>query len=318
MTGQTVSVMGSESSKPLFMECLKCIIKSGGNVIMNYLPDNTDRFGFNAKTLDISSDSQLSFFPKKFMKGFVDEIDHYLYIYCENDPRALANVDPKKNMLHQKTFTPFVDWRNEKENQGKLTWTTALYPTEAMAKEANLTLDEYWAEIVNACFLDESDPLKKWAEIFTVTDQYLFKLNNLSEKIERLHIIGKDVDLSIKLGESRKWVGCNGRNIPSFEIFTSPDARDTNGWAKFNQPVYRNGALIKDIFLNFKDGKIVDYSASEGQEVLKQMISVENADKVGEFSLTDKRFSRITKFMANTLFDENMGGKVREFSYSNW
>jgi aminopeptidase len=127
--------------------------------------------------------------------------------------------------------------------------------------------------------------------------------------IDKLHIEGKDVDLWITLGEKRRWLGGRGANIPSFELFTSPDWRGTEGWIKFNQPLYRYGNLIEGIELEFKKGKVVKAKAKKNEKVLKEMIKVPNANKVGEFSLTDNRLSRITKFMANTLYDENVGGR---------
>jgi aminopeptidase len=211
-------------------------------------------------------------------------------------------------MLRQKAFKPFMEWRNEKENQGKLSWTLCLYPTEAMAKEAGLSLSDFWDQIRAACFLDEEDPIKKWRETFKKINSVRDKLNKLAPKTDFIHVTGEDVDLKIYLGENRKWLSGSGCNIPSFEIFTSPDTRKTEGWIKFNQPLYRFGNIVKDIKLVFKKGKVVEASASEGENVLKEMIKTSDADKVGEFSLTDRRMSHITKFMANTLYDENMGG----------
>jgi aminopeptidase len=142
--------------------------------------------------------------------------------------------------------------------------------------------------------------------VFKENDRIRDRLNSL--KIDKLHVKGQDVDLWIKIGVQRKWVGGSGRNIPSFEIFTSPDWRGTNGYIAFNQPLYRYGNLITGIKLEFKNGLVVKSSATKNYEVLKKMLEVENANKVGEFSLTDKRLSRITKFMAETLFDENISG----------
>jgi aminopeptidase len=104
-------------------------------------------------------------------------------------------------------------------------------------------------------------------------------------------------------------MGGSGRNIPSFEVFISPDCRYTEGYISFNQPLYRYGNLIKDIYLEFKNGKVVKATAKKGEKILKHMIANTNANMIGEFSLTDGRISKITKFMAETLFDENMGGK---------
>lgn len=109
-------------------------------------------------------------------------------------------------------------------------------------------------------------------------------------------------------GKNRQWLSGRGANIPSFEIFTSPDWRGTEGWIRFNQPLYRYGNVLEGIQLWFKNGRVVKSTATKNEKLLKQMIATEGADKVGEFSLTDKRFSRITKPMAETLYDENMGG----------
>lgn len=73
--------------------------------------------------------------------------------------------------------------------------------------------------------------------------------------------------------------------------------------------MYYSGKRIAGVSLRFENGIVVASSATENEDALKEMIAQENADKVGEFSLTDKRHSRITKFMATTLFDENTGGE---------
>jgi len=176
-----------------------------------------------------------------------------------------------------------------------------------MAEEAGLSERAYWNQIIKACFLKEKDPVKKWQQIQKKINTLLTKINKLD--IEWLHIEGEDVNLKIKLGEKRRFIGGRGANIPSFEIFTSPDWRGTTGWIRFNQPLYRYGNLIKGIELWFEKGKVIKAKARKGEKVLKEMIATSGADKVGEFSLTDKKFSQITKFMAETLYDENMGGR---------
>src|SRR6478735_140311 len=128
-------------------------------------------------------------------------------------------------------------------------------------------------------------------------------------EIERLHITGERVDLEVQIGKNRKWLCGGGKNIPSFEIFTSPDWRGTNGHIHFNQPLYYSGKRISGVSLQFENGVVIASSATENEDALKEMIAQENADKVGEFSLTDKRHSKITQFMATTLYDENRGGE---------
>ncbi len=100
-----------------------------------------------------------------------------------------------------------------------------------------------------------------------------------------------------------------GRNIPSFEIFTSPDWRGTEGRIRFSEPLYTYGSLITGVELEFRGGRVVRASAEQNEGLLKEMLAAENADRVGEFSLTDARLSPIRHFMATTLFDENTGGE---------
>jgi aminopeptidase len=202
---------------------------------------------------------------------------------------------------------PWTEWRFAKENAAKFTWTLALYGTSGLASEAKLSEEEYWGQIIKACFLDEPDPVAKWREVAGEIRAFKDKLNALP--IDKLHVEGDDADLWVRLGEKRQWAGGGGRNIPSFEIFTSPDWRGTEGWIRFNQPLYVYGNIIRGVQLTFKEGRVIGAKADEGQTVLQNMIAEENADKIGEFSLTDSRHSRITKFMATTLFDENVGGQ---------
>ncbi|MDQ3076584.1 MAG: aminopeptidase [bacterium] len=305
--GETVIVQATEYSKPLYVEILKAVWKAGGHVIPRYTPDNDATYNIDKNFFAHAKEEQLLYFPEKFYKGLVDQADHNIYILCETDPHAMKGINPEKIMKRGKAMKPYQDMRMKKEHEGKFTWTLALYGTPAMAKEARLSLKAYWDQIIQACFLDAKNPIAEWKKVYKKVEEYRQKLNKLN--IDKVHVLGKDVDLWITIGEKRQWLGGSGRNIPSFELFTSPDWRGTDGWIKFNEPLYRYGNLIEGIELEFKNGKVVKSNAKTNEKVLKSMIATTNADKVGEFSMTDKRFSKITKFMANTLFDENMGGE---------
>lgn len=306
--GDVVYLVCYESAKPLMIELRKAILKSGGHIISSYRPDNepTRNINLSKDFYLLAQDHQLDFFPSKYLRGLLNQMDHMIFIDSETDKQALKGIDPKKIMRAGVSHKPFMDWRDEKENQGKFTWTIGLYGTEAMAKEAKMPLEKYWNQIIKACYLDKKDAIREWKTVFNRIKFLKNKLNSL--QIDKLNIKGPDVDFQIKLGQKRRWVGGSGRNIPSFEIFTSPDWRGTNGWIKFNQPLYSHGNLITGIKLVFKNGKIIKSSADKNEKVLKEIIKVKNADKIGEFSLTDKRLSRISKFMAETLYDENISG----------
>ena len=118
------------------------------------------------------------------------------------------------------------------------------------------------------------------------------------------------MDFETKLGEHRRFQGISGANIPSFEVFTSPDWRGTRGTYYANLPSFRNGNIVEGIKLTFKNGRAVKIQAAKSEEFVKKTLATDaGARQIGEFSLTDIRFSKIDKFMADTLFDENFGGK---------
>lgn len=303
--GQTVLLSGHEETKPLFLATREAIWKAGGNVISRYIP-NEDRGPSATFLLKYGKEDQLKFFPESYYKSLVDTVDQLIWI-ASDDPDALEGVDPKRINLAKQTLGPYMKMRRQKEQLGKLKWTICYFGNQKEAKEAGLTYKEYWRQIIKACYLDESDPVKKWKEVNNQIHSYIQKLNKM--QIDSVNIKSSDIDLNIKIGEKRQWLGGRGYNLPSFEIFTSPDWRGTNGKIKFNQPLYYLGNMIKDIELEFKDGVVVKSKASQNEKHLKAMLKNKDANKLGEFSMTDKRFSRIDKFMANTLFDENFGGK---------
>jgi aminopeptidase len=304
--GEVVLVVANEAAKPLYVELMRAVVRAGCHPIAHYSPDDDANYNVTRDFFELASDEQIDFFPARYRRGLVDEIDHMVAVLSDADMTALEGIPPAKIMRRGTSMKPWMEWRSEKENAGKFTWTLGLYGTPAMAAEAAMSEAEYWEQIIQACFLDEPDPIKRWREVSEQISDYKSRLNALA--IERVHVLGEDVDLEILIGESRQWVGGGGRNIPSFEIFTSPDWRGTEGWIRFDQPLYRYGNLVKGIQLEFERGQVVSATAELGEELLKEMVATENADKVGEFSLTDSRFSRITRFMAETLYDENVGG----------
>lgn len=302
--GDVVFLSSPLSALPFYRALRKTILDSGGLTISSL---GDDMSGAAKYFYDHASHEQLTAFLDKYYKGLVAQVDHRIAVIADHDVHELDKVDPKKIMLVQKTHKPLMDWYREKENLGNYSWTLALYGTPSMAKEAGLSLEEYWKQIINACYLDFADPIAKWRKTSAEVSRVAKKLTGLT--IRDLHVKGPDVDLKLTLGEKRRWLGGGGRNIPSFEVFTSPDWRGTEGWVRFNQPLYYYGPKVEGIKLHFKNGRVVKSSARKNQKLLKAMLKTdETAGRVGEFSLTDKRLSRITKLMAETLFDENIGG----------
>lgn len=301
----------SESAKPFLLPLQQSILEAWWHMILKYLPEWVNR-----AFLENASQEQIEYWPKEYMLSLIDVTTHIVFIDSTWDKYDLKWIDGQKIIARQSAAKFYMDARNKKENEWKMTRTIWLYWTEQMAADVGMTLEEYWQEIIKACFLDEEDPIAKWKEVFAQMEDIRLKISNLP--IDKIHIVWEDADLWITLGENRKWLAGSGRNIPSFEVFTSPDWRWTNGWIRFNQPLYRYWNLIEWIELEFKDWVIIKSSATKGEELLKDMLSVKNADKVGEFSLTDRRFSRITRFMWETLYDENVGWEFGNTHIAVW
>ncbi len=302
--GERIFLQAGLSALPFYRALKKVIFDSGG-ILISSLADDMD--GFGRYFFDNATDKQLTDFPEPYFKGLVDVVDHRIAILSDHDVHELDEVDPKKIMISQKSRKKASEMFDKKENKGLYTWTLALYGTPSMAKEAGLPLDEYWHQIINAVYLDKPDPIAEWKKISKEVERVAGKLTQLD--IKRLHAVGDDMDLKITMGEKRRWLGGSGRNIPSFEVFTSPDWRGTEGWIRFNQPLYYYGPKVEGIELHFENGRVAKSSATKNEKLLKEMLATDKgAAQIGEYSLTDKRLSRITKFMAETLFDENMGG----------
>ncbi len=253
-----------------------------------------------------AASSQLEFVPKG-TKEFNESLSGSIFIAAPESLTHLSAVNPKaisKAMVARKPYRDIL-WR--REEQGAFGWTLCLMPTVALANSAGLTIEQYENEIIKACFLDKPSPVGSWESIYKKSSAVKEWLNALD--ILKLNVKSDSCDLTISLGDKRRWLGCSGHNIPSFEIFTSPDWRGTDGVYFANLPSYRSGNYIESVRMEFKKGVLVSSSAKKGDKFVKEMLASDKAaGKIGEFSLTDKRFSRIGKFMAETLYDENFGG----------
>ena len=306
-----VFVQISESAKPFYIPLQTAILKAWWHPIIQYRPDGVDRNFY-----EYATDEQLSFAPEAYWRWRIESITHNILVIADSDLHELDWIDPSKMMKRVKASKKLRELRDKKEREWKFSRTICMYGTEAMAKEAWLELEEYREQIISACFLDYPDPVQKWKEVNAEIHRVRDKLNEL--KLEYVHVIWPDEDLKVKIWSDRlraAWAGCN---IPSFEIFTSPDCRDVNGRIKCNQPLYRYWSLVEWIRLEFKDWKLIKAHAEKNDDILQEMVKIEWMDHLWEFSLTDARVSKITRFMAETLFDENVGWKYGNTHVALW
>ncbi len=255
----------------------------------------------------LSNSKQLVFTPPgdQFLSK---SLNGGIFLHAPESLTHLSDIDPKKIGKVAVSRKYLRDILDKRDDQGAFGWTLCIFPTKALARHAGLSLKNYTGQVINACFLNRTSPVSHWKSIYNKVQSIKKWLNNM--QVNYYHIESANIDLEITPGEKRKWIGISGHNIPSFEIFTVPDWRGTKGKYFANQPSFRSGNYVEGVRLEFEKGAVVKAQAHKGEDFVKKQLSIDKgADKLGEFSLTDKRFSKINTFMANTLFDENYGGK---------
>lgn len=229
-------------------------------------------------------------------------------IIAPEDLTHLQTVDPRTIDEARRADAPNRQILERRKYAGVLGWTTCLYPTEALAEASGMTLEEYATALKRACWLNMPSPVKEWRRLQREVGEVCSWLQSL--EIKSFHVESEDINLKVPVGENRRFVGVGGTNIPGYEIYFAPDARGVNGTYYADQPTLRYGHLVIGASLDFSDGIAARVEAGRGQVFLQnQMYSDSGARRVGEFSLTDKRFSRVDRFMAHTLLDENHGGE---------
>ncbi len=268
--------------------------------------------------MDLTPSMEFSFYDKSDDRQLVfqapgeemlyERLNGSIFLHAPESITHLSGVNPQKIGRAAVSRKHLRDIFTRREEQGLFGWTLCSYPTEEQARHADLALNAYAGQIVRACFLNKKSPVEEWNTIFKQAASIKKWLNSMD--VKHYHVESAHVDLEITPGDMRKWIGISGHNIPSFELFISPDWRGTRGVYYADQPSYRSGNYVEGVHLTFHKGRTVEIKAAAGEDFLIQQLSMDKgANRLGEFSLTDKRFSKIDRFMANTLFDENFGGK---------
>ncbi|NCC26142.1 MAG: aminopeptidase [Deltaproteobacteria bacterium] len=220
----------------------------------------------------------------------------------------LKDVPPDRIAARTLALKFLRDIAEQREAKGLFGWTLCLFPTVALAEAAGMGLAEYTAQIIRAAYLDAEDPVGEWERVFMQAGKVKTWLNGLDT--DHYRVRSARVDLKVPRGHDRQWIGVSGHNIPSFELFLSPDWRGVEGVYYADQPSYRSGNLVSGVELRFEKGEVTFIRAEQGEEFVRRQLDMDaGARRLGEFSLTDTRFSRIDRFMAHTLFDENYGGE---------
>ncbi|HOP08164.1 MAG TPA: aminopeptidase [candidate division Zixibacteria bacterium] len=295
--GQTLKIVGGVVTLPAIKAVFREAIEIGAHPYVQV------RIGDNDETLlKYGSKDQLTWIPP-FARMEINKIDAYLMFWGNENTRNMAGVDPKKQALARQASRKIMERFYERHSMGELRWCGTMFPTNADAQEADMSLSDYEDFVYRAGNLHKTDPVKHWNKVRTEQDR-LIKIMN---RFDRIHIEAPGTDLQLRV-KGRKWINCSGHeNFPDGEIFTSPIEDTVEGFITYSFPAIYMGREVENVRLEFKKGKIVNETAEKNQKYLTAMLDMDRGARyLGEVAVGTNY--EIKQFSKNILFDEKIGG----------
>jgi len=223
----------------------------------------------------------------------MQQMDAYIGIGCNTNTSEMSDVPDEKLEMYNKIYSKKVhhDIRLRKK------WVVLRYPNDSLAQSANTSLEAFEDFYFKVCNLD----YKKMSNAM----DYLVEIMNKTDKV---HIKGKDTDLSFSI-KNIPAIKCAGEmNIPDGEVYTAPIKESVNGIISYNTPTQYQGVTYENVKLEFKDGKIIKATSNDTEKINKVLDTDEGARYIGEFAIGVNPY--ITKPMKNILFDEKISGSI--------
>ncbi len=231
------------------------------------------------------------------------------------EPQLLADLDGERIGRAIKTQIAEIYQRQHRENT--VNWCGVGAPNEGWARQVfgEPDVERLWEKVAFCMRLDEVDPAAAWREHLDRLDTRAASLTAL--RPDALHYRGPGTDLTIGLLQSARWGSARFRtaggivyvaNMPTEEIFTTPDSRRADGTIRSSKPLSLNGQIIRGLEFTFENGRIVGVEAEQGAELVRSQIATnENADRLGEVALvtSESRVGQSGTLFFDTLFDEN-------------
>jgi aminopeptidase len=298
--GQIYRIDGEEVAIPLAVALYGAALRRGAHPYTRIIPP-----GLEEIELAEASDKQLAFIPE-LEQIATEQLDAWTSIWGTVNTRSLTHADPERRRLQLSTHFRMVNRRWERISSGDLAWCGTLYPSEAHAQDAEMSLAEFEDFVHGACHTREGDdPIAHWQEVSATLMERARELDGVRE----LRIVGPDTDLRVVV-EGRRWMPSDGRhNMPDGEIFTSPVETGTSGDIFFAFPSVFQGQEVENVRLRFEEGRVVHAEATSGEEYLRSLLDTDSgASVLGEvaFGLNYE----IDRFTRDILFDEKIGGTM--------
>jgi aminopeptidase len=293
--GEIISVFGSEAAKPLIVALYRRILVAGAHPRVHMSPDGLEKVFY-----DLAGEQQLAWLDPVLMHEY-DKCDHLIRILAETNTRALSSVDPARQRTVGKARAPLRNLMVKKDR-----WSLTLFPTEAYAQDAEMSLGEFEDFVFAANFLDRPDPVAAWTALADAQQRLADRLNRARE----IRIVcGDDTDLTLGVA-GRTWINSSAtHNVPSGEVFTGPVEDAVRGKIRYSFPIAAFGKEIADVRLEFRDGRAVAAAAGKNEDFLIKMLDSDPGARVlGELGVGTNY--GIRRHIKNILFDEKIGGSI--------
>lgn len=321
--GQTLIINASINAKDMVRACTKAAYEHGAKrVLVFYSDDITTRMDFEYQSEDTLT--EIKQWQVDCKLDYLKEGGCILHLHSDT-PGILKGVDAGKISKRRFAMANANKEAQEYTMNNKTQWCIVAIPNLAWAKlvypaieDDEAAVDELWERILSCVHVrEDNDPIQEWTELNRSFEERVQKLNDANYDI--LHFTNElGTDLKVKLVKHHIWAGGSDKtvgkeiefnpNMPTEEIFTMPDRTGVNGKVYSSKPLDYSGNLIEDFWLEFQDGKVVDYDAASGKDALKSLIEFdEGSCRLGEVALVpyDSPISQSRILFYNTLFDEN-------------
>jgi aminopeptidase len=295
--GDKTIISGSTPAEPLLKAVYAKVLEADGHPILLPSLPGTEKLLY-----ELGSDEQLQHVPEP-VKLMMETYDVRINIRGAANTRALSNVDPSKMVLRNRAQAGLMKTFMQRSASGALRWVSTLFPTNAYAQDAQMSLSEYEDFVYGACMPDLDDPVGYW-EGFSAWQQ---KIVDWLKGRETVHVMGPGTDLELSIA-GRRFINSDGKhNMPSGEVFTGPVEDSASGHVTFSYPAIHQGREVTGVQLWFEEGKVVEASAEKNEAFLLQTLDTDEGSRyVGEFAIGTNE--GITQFTSQILFDEKING----------
>ncbi|WRP04774.1 aminopeptidase [Rossellomorea aquimaris] len=290
--------------------------------VLNVLTDFYDE-ELKKIRLDNSSEEGLKAFPDWKAKGFIEMAENNVALLnlAAPNPSLLRDADPKRVAILNRASAEAMKDFSAYIGGGKISWLIAAFPTIEWAQTVfpelsqDEAIDKLWENIFYTTRTDQENTVALWESHISKLNKNADRLNE--SKYKKLHYKGPGTDLTIEFHPQTKWISAQFTNdqgipfvpnLPTEEVFTIPVKQGVNGTVSSTKPLNYSGTLVRDFSLTFKEGKVVEFTAEEGYETLKNLLETdEGASYLGEVALVphNSPISNTNIIFNNTLFDEN-------------